>query len=471
MVYGKVPPQAKDLEDAVLGAIMLEPSALDRVTDLLTAESFYVEAHQRIFRAMLNLQKKNQPIDILTVVEELKTTDELEMIGGPYYVTRLTNAVVSSASIEAHARYIQQKFIRREIIRISGEQISKAYDDKEDTETLLEDFEREVLEIGQRNNSEDMVSMDTALIKTVEKIEFWRKQDSDMTGKPTGFPMLNRATRGFQDGDLIILAARPSVGKTALALKIAATNAKDSIGVGIWNLEMDYIQQCLRLLASESETLLHRLQTGQLDDDQMSMLYKDGIQKLAKYKVYFNPKPTVTINEFCAKARRLKKKKDVGIILIDYLQLMSGSDKSNREQQIADISRRMKLLARELNIPIVALSQLSRDVEKRTGRKKMPQLSDLRESGAIEQDADVVLFLWAPDDEEIEQDALLQNRIYCRVAKQRNGMLLTVNLELDRSIQKFKQAEDNSLISQIPPSNYRPLTSGESKNLHGDNPF
>jgi len=312
--------------------------------------------------------------------------------------------------------------------------------------------------------------MDTVLVKTLQKIEGWRKNNSDMTGKPTGFPALNRATRGFQDGDLVYVGARPSVGKSALALKIASENAKNKIPVGIWNLEMDFIQQCLRMLAAESEISLHRLQTGQLDDDQMKTLHRDGVSKLAKYNIFFNPTPVVTMNGFCSQARRLKKKKNIGLIILDYLQLITGSDKNNREQQIAEYSRRLKLLARELGIPIIALSQLGRDIEKRSGKKRSPILSDFRESGAIEQDADVVMFLWAPDEDEIDQDASLLNRIYCRVAKQRNGMLLTVNLELDRSIQKFKQAEE-SLSSQIPPSNYRPLTSEESKDLHNDNPF
>ncbi|MDP4215435.1 MAG: replicative DNA helicase, partial [Bacteroidota bacterium] len=391
MVYGKVPPQAKELEDAVLGAIMLEKSAFDTVVEILKPECFYMESHQRIFRAMQGLAQKSQPIDILTVVEELKTREELEMVGGPYYVTRLTNAVVSSANIETHSRIILQKFIQRELIRVSGEIIGDAYEDSTDVFDLLDDAESKLFEITNNHLRKNFDTIDTVLVKTIQRIEDLRHKQEDITGVPSGFASLDRITYGWQSTDLIILAARPSVGKTAFALNLArnaALHPSKPTPVAFFSLEMSSAQLVQRILSAESEILMEKIARGKLEEHEMKQLYKKGIDRLAKAPIFIDDTPALNIFELRAKCRRLKNKHNVGCIIIDYLQLMSGAGENrngNREQEISRISRDLKGLAKELQVPIIALSQLSRAVESRKEGEKIPQLSDLRESGAIEQ--------------------------------------------------------------------------------------
>jgi replicative DNA helicase len=466
MVYGKVPPQAKDLEAQILGALMLEPGSIDRVTDVLSDESFYVPANQTIFRVCLDLHLKGQPTDISMVVEKLQAVDKLEEVGGPYYVTTLTKAVTSSANIENHARIIAQKFLQRELIRIGSEIVTNAYEHSADAFDLLDEAEQQLLSIGQKHVQGEVKGIDSVLVKAVQKIEEWRKQDTHITGVPSGFEKMDRATRGWQDTDFIILAARPSVGKTSFALKLArnaAMNQVKPVPVALWSLEMEDVQLVLRMLSAETGMMLHRIQTGRLEDADMTRLFRDGVQTLAGTKIFIDDDPGLTIMKLRAKARRLKKKYGIGLILVDYLQLMSGDDnKGNREQEISKISRGLKLLAKELKIPVIALSQLSRDVEKRTGTKKQPQLSDLRESGSIEQDADVVIFLWGPDDEEIADNAELKNRRYARIAKARNGMLLTLNFELNKDTQEWEETEQDFFIkpspAKSPAPNLRPMS-------------
>ncbi len=402
MVYGKVPPQAKDLEEAVLGAIMLEKSAFDTVVEILKPECFYVEAHQRIYKAMQSLANKSQPIDILTVVEELRFKEELEMVGGPYYVTKLTNAVVSSANIEAHARIILQKFIQRELIRISGEIIGDAYEDSTDVFDLLDDAESKLFEITNNHLRKNFDTIDSVLVKTIQRIEDLRHKNEDVTGVPSGFASLDRITYGWQNTDLIILAARPAVGKSAFALNLArnaALHPNKPTPVALFSLEMSAGQLVQRILAAESEIWLEKIARGKLEEHEMKQLYARGIQRLAQAPLFIDDTPALNIFELRAKCRRLKNKHNIGLIIIDYLQLMSGTSdnrNSNREQEISNISRNLKALAKELSVPIIALSQLSREVEKRGAKDgtKMPQLSDLRESGAIEQDSDLVMFLY-----------------------------------------------------------------------------
>lgn len=395
------------------------------------------------------------PIDILTVVEELRATGNLEKVGGAYYVSKLTNTVVSSANIDAHCAIVQQKFIRRELIRVGGEMMNAAYDEQYDEFELLEDSEKKVLEIGSNNLSSSVISMDDALLLAVQKIEAYRKLDSTLTGVPSGFPALDKATRGWQPENLIILAARPSVGKTAFALNLvrnAALHPEKPTPVAVWSLEMGVVELVLRMLAAESSTWLYKIQTGKLNDGDMVNIFHKGVEKLSKAKIFFDDSSHVTISGFRSKARRLRKKHNIGLIMVDYLQLMSGdSDKGNREQEISKISRAMKQLAKELQIPIIALSQLSRDVEKRTGAAKRPQLSDLRESGAIEQDADVVMFLWGPSDEEISQDASLVGRRYVRIAKQRNGTLMKEEFDFKNEIQLFESIDNISQAGSWKP--------------------
>lgn len=454
-----MPPQARELEEIVLGAILIERDAMDVASDILTSECFYSDNHQRIFRAMQRLSAKSQPIDIFTVVEELATTKELETVGGPYYVTKLTNSVVSGANVETHARIILQKFIGREMIRIGGDMINQAYDGGTDVFELLDQSEQNLLNIGTKHLQNGVATISTVLTKAVTRIEEWRRQDTAITGVPSGFPRLDRATRGWQPTDLIILAARPSVGKTALALKLAreaAKNAYRSVPVAIFSLEMEDVQLVLRMLSAESEIHLHAIQTGRLDDEQMKHLHKKGVSQLAALNIHIDDSAGLTIMGLRAKARRLKKKHNIGLLVVDYLQLMTGDDDRNREREIAKISRGLKRLAKELAIPIIALSQLNRAVDSRTGKKRVPQLSDLRESGAIEQDADVVIFLWGPEEEEIEADASLLTRRYAKIAKARNGMLLTVDLDFRNEVQVFSEATEQEARSAATPAGFPP---------------
>src|SRR5215203_1224730 len=410
MIYGKVPPQAKDLEEAVLGAIMLEKGAFDVVIEILKAECFYVDSHQRVFKAMQSLANKSQPIDILTVVEELRFKEELDLVGGPYYVTKLTNSVVSSANIEAHSRIVLQKFIQRELIRISGEIIGDAYEDSTDVFHLLDQAESKIYEVTSNHLKNNYESIDSVLVKTIQRIEDLRHKNEDITGVPTGYPSLDKVTYGWQNTDLIILAARPSVGKTAFALNLArsaALHPTKPTPVAFFSLEMSAGQLVQRILAAESEIHLEKISRGKMEEHEMKQLYAKGIQRLAQAPIYIDDTAALNIFELRAKCRRLKNANNIGMIIIDYLQLMSGTGENrngNREQEISTISRSLKGLAKELQVPIIALSQLSREVEKRKEGAKIPQLSDLRESGAIEQDADMVMFLYRPEYYDITQD-------------------------------------------------------------------
>lgn len=452
MVYGKVPPQARELEEAVLGAIMLEKSAFDTVAEILKPECFYTEAHQRIYKSMQSLQQKNQPIDILTVVEELKTKDELEMVGGPYYVTKLTNSVVSSANIEAHGRIILQKFIQRELIRISGEIISDSYEDSTDVFDLLDEAESKLFEITNNHLRKNFDSIDTVLVQTVQRIEDMRHRNEDITGVPSGFVSLDRVTYGWQNTDLIILAARPAVGKTAFALNLArnaALNNTKPTPIAFFSLEMSSAQLVQRILSAESEIWLEKISRGKMEEHEMKQLYAKGIQRLAQAPIFIDDTAALNIFELRAKCRRLKNKHDIGLIIIDYLQLMSGASNgknTNREQEISTISRNLKQLAKELKVPIIALSQLSRAVETRKEGNKMPQLSDLRESGAIEQDADMVMFLYRPEYYDITANEFGENNkgeTHVRIAKHRNGSLETIKLRALLHIQKFTEMEED----------------------------
>lgn len=477
MVYGKVPPQAKELEEAVLGAIMLEKNAFDSVVEILKPECFYVESHQRIFRSMQSLSQKSQPIDILTVVEELRFKEELEMVGGPYFVTKLTNAVVSSANIEAHARIILQKFIQRELIRISGEIIGDAYEDSTDVFDLLDDAETKLFEITNNHLRKNFDTIDSVLVKTIQRIEDLRNRNEDVSGVPSGFPSLDRVTYGWQNTDLVILAARPAVGKTAFALNLvrnAALHPSKPTPVAFFSLEMSAGQLVQRILSAESEIMLEKISRGKLEEHEMKQLYAKGIQKLAQSKIFIDDTPALNIFELRAKARRLKSRENIGLIIIDYLQLMSGNadnKNSNREQEISNISRNLKGLAKELNIPIIALSQLSREVEKRGAKdgQKMPQLSDLRESGAIEQDADMVMFLYRPEYYDITQNEMGESNrgeTHIRIAKHRNGSLETIKLRALLHIQKFVEEGGDDFSGIGLPGSWKPVTDTEGPRLY-----
>lgn len=449
MIFGKVPPQAKEIEEAILGASLLEKDAFDRVTDLLKPECFYVEAHKHIFQAMIDLHTRRMPIDLLTVVEQLKRSEKLEHIGGPYTIAKITNGVTSGANIETHARIVMQKHILRELIRISGEVMNMAYDDSSDAFEVLDQAEQSTGMLRMGTLSKQYRSMYEVAIKNIQELEKLRNEDRSVTGVNTGFDDLNMVTCGWQKTDLIILAARPSVGKTAFALTLAknATRGDHPVPVGIFSCEMNDKQLVNRVLSQESNVWLWRFRNGRIDDFQMGEIY-EATERLKSANIFIDDTSSIHIREFRSKARMMKRKENVGLIIVDYLQLMR-SDKTNREQEIAFISRELKDTAKELDIPIIALSQLSREIEK--GGKRKPQLSDLRESGAIEQDADAVMFIHKPSEAEVAESRELEGVFYLTGAKYRNGALFDM-------IGKFRpETQTHEYLKVVDPGSLTPL--------------
>lgn len=450
LVYGKIPPQALELEEAVLGACMLEKDTFAQVLEIIqSAECFYVDAHQKIYGAMRSLFDKGTPVDLLTITEELRKTNELEIIGGAYYLTRLTMSVLSSAHVEAHARIVMEKFIQRELIRISGSVISDAYEDSTDVFDLLDKAESGLYEITDKHLRKNFKSLQDVLVRTVNEIDENRKKTDDITGVPSLFKGLDALTGGWQKTDLIILAARPAVGKTAFTLNLAmnaAMNAGKQFPVALFSLEMGAGQIVKRMLSCVSEVHMEAITRGKMAEHEFVQM-SQRMTKLAQAKIFIDDQAALNIFELRAKARRLKQKHDIQLILIDYLQLMQASIEKggNREQEISKISRDLKALAKELEVPIIALSQLNRSVETRK-ESKIPQLSDLRESGAIEQDADMVMFLYRPEYHGITNDAMgetIEGETHIHIAKHRNGSTGMVKVRFIKEYQKFVDLEDN----------------------------
>jgi replicative DNA helicase len=468
--YGKIPPQATDLEEAVLGALMLEKDALANVIDILKPEVFYKEAHQHIFEAIRNLFNRSQPVDILTVTSELKSMGMLDVVGGPFYIAQLTSRVVSAANIEYHTRIIVQKFIQRELIRISSEISTEAYEDTTDVFELLDKAESNLFNVSDTNLRRKYLDMQSILKEAILEIEK-AKEASDHNeistlGVPSGFTSLDRLTAGWQKSDLIILAARPSMGKTAFVLSMARNAAIDhGEPVAVFSLEMSALQLVMRLISMETELPSDKLRRGNLADHEWQQL-NSRITKLEDAKIFIDDTPALSIFELRAKSRRLVAQHGIKLIIIDYLQLMTGNaeNKGMREQEISGISRALKGLAKELNIPVIALSQLSREVEKRPGSKK-PILSDLRESGAIEQDADLVLFIYRPEYYKIDQfddNTPTKGLAEIIIAKHRNGQTGEVKLNFVSHYGKFKDYENfefGSEMEMAPNENfYNPIT-------------
>lgn len=443
--HGRVPPQAVDLEEAVLGAIMLEKDALTAVIDLLKPDAFYKEAHQVIFLAITHLFNKSEPVDILTVVNQLKSDGKLDLVGGAYYISQLTNRVASSANVEYHARIILQKFIQRELIRVSSEIIKDAYEDTTDVFDLLDRAEKNLFEVSEQNIRRQQGEMNQLMQDAIRDIEVAKDSDTKMRGIPSGFTELDRITNGFQKSDLLILASRPGMGKTALALTLARNMAVDhNTPIAIFSLEMSSVQLVTRLISAETQLSSDKLRKGDLQDFEWQQL-NTKIRKLEDAKIFIDDTPALTIFELRAKCRRLKAQNDIQMIFIDYLQLMVGTqdNKGNREQEISQISRSLKALAKELDVPVMALSQLSRAVETRAGDKK-PILSDLRESGAIEQDADIVIFIYRPEYygiTEDDKDNDLTGQAIINIAKHRNGALGDVRLRFIKDFAKYADPE------------------------------
>jgi replicative DNA helicase len=447
---GKLPPQAIDLEEAVLGALMLEKDALTAVVDILKPESFYKDNHKVIYQAILDLFSESQPIDMLTVTNQLRKNGSLEIAGGAFFITELTSRVSSAANIEFHARIITEQSMKRELIAIASEMQRDAFEETSDVFELLDKMEQSLFEISEKNIRKNYSDMRSVMKAAIMELEAKKGQKDGLTGVPSGFTALDRVTSGWQKSDLVIIAARPAMGKTAFVLSVLRNAAVDhQRPVAIFSLEMSSIQLVNRLISSEAELDSEKIKRGNLADYEWEQLVHKT-NKLSKAPLFVDDTPALSILELRAKCRKLKAQHDIQMIVIDYLQLMSGDSKSgghggNREQEIASISRALKKIAKELAVPVIALSQLSRAVETRGGDKR-PQLSDLRESGAIEQDADMVMFLYRPEYYGITEDSEGGSTAGVGeiiIAKHRNGSLENVKLRFIGKFTKFTDLEMN----------------------------
>lgn len=436
---GKLPPQALDLEEAVLGALMLEKNALTAVVEFLRPEHFYDDRHKEIMKAILDLFKASEPIDMRTVVNQLRKTGKLELVGNSFFIAELTAKVSSSANIETHARYIVERAIKRQLIQIASQIQTDAYEDTTDVFELLDKTEQSVFEISESSLRKNFDNMRDLMSKAIQELQLLREHKDGLTGIPSGFTALDRVTSGWQRSDLVIIAARPGMGKTAFvvsALRNAAVDFK--IPVAIFSLEMASVQLVNRLISAEAELEGEKLKKGNLADHEWTQLVHKT-SRLSSAPIFIDDTPALSILELRAKCRRLKAEHNIQLVVIDYLQLMRGDNAGNREQEIASISRSLKGIAKELSVPVIALSQLSRSVETRGGDKR-PQLSDLRESGSIEQDADIVMFLYRPEYYKIsvdEEGLPTQGMGEVIIAKHRNGSIENVKLKFIGKYTKF----------------------------------
>jgi replicative DNA helicase len=436
---GKLPPQAPDLEEAVLGALMLEKNALNAVVEFLKPEHFYKEQHKEIFTAIVDLFKASDPVDMRTVVNQLRKTGKLELIGGAYYIAELTAKVSSAANIEYHARVIMEMSIKRDLIQVASRVHQDAYEDTTDVFELLDKTEQSIFEISDSNLRKNYDSMRNLMTRAIQELQQLKEHKDGLTGVPSGFSALDRMTSGWQKSDLVIIAARPGMGKTAFvvsALRNAAVEFKQP--VAIFSLEMASIQLVNRMISAEAELEGEKIKRGQLADHEWTQLVHKT-NRLSSAPIFIDDTPALSVLELRAKCRRLKAEHNIQIVVIDYLQLMRGDQGGNREQEIASISRALKGIAKELSVPVLALSQLSRSVETRGGDKR-PQLSDLRESGSIEQDADIVMFLYRPEYYKItvDEDGMpTQNTGEVIIAKHRNGSVGSVKLKFIGKYTKF----------------------------------
>ncbi|AHN23867.1 replicative DNA helicase [Lysinibacillus sphaericus] len=441
----RVPPHNREAEQSVIGAIFLEPQALITASEILLADDFYQNAHKKIFETMLRLSDQGKAIDVVTVTEELSAKKEIEDVGGLSYLLELANAVPTAANVAHYAKIVEEKALLRRLIRVATKIVEDGYTREDEVEALLGEAEKKMMEVANRKNAGDFKHVKDVLVETFDNIEQLQSRKGDVTGIPTGFRDLDHITAGFQRNDLIIVAARPSVGKTAFALNVAqsvAVQAREN--VAIFSLEMGAEQLVMRMLCAEGNIDAQVLRTGALTTEDWGKLTM-AMGSLSNSGIFIDDTPGVRINEIRAKCRRLAQEHGLGMILIDYLQLIQGSGKpgENRQQEVSEISRSLKGLARELKVPVIALSQLSRGVEQR--QDKRPMMSDLRESGSIEQDADIVAFLYRDDYYDKESES--KNMIEIIIAKQRNGPTGTVTLAFKKEFNKFINVD----WSQMPP--------------------
>jgi len=465
--FGKVPPQANDMEEAVLGAVMLEKEAVITILDSLKPESFYREAHQKIFKAISDLSSREFPVDLYTVTEELRSHQELDSVGGPVYLTQLTAKVVSAANVDYHARIVAQKYIQRELIRVSTEIQTRSFDDTYDVTELLDYSENALFQIAEGNIKREVAPINMVIKEAIREIEEAGKREDALVGTPSGFTKLDRLTSGWQKAELVIIAARPSMGKTAFALSMARNMAIDhGKHVAIFSCEMSSIQLVNRLIISETDIPGDKIKNGRLNEEEWKQL-DTRIKKLVQAPIFIDDTPAISIFELRAKCRRLMAQHKLDIVIVDYLQLMSGPENSgSREQEVSTISRSLKSIAKELNIPILALSQLNRSVEMRGGTKR-PLLSDLRESGAIEQDADMVVFIHRQDKFGIptfEDGSSTKGIAEIILAKNRNGPVDDVKLRFREEKAQFVDIDDFDMDGNPDLGSSQSITLGSKMN-------
>lgn len=441
---GRKPPQAIDIEEAVLGALLLEPEVVPDILDQLQADCFYKDVHKKIFEAITTLSSRNDPVDIFSVSDELSKRGELEEVGGMAYLSQLSTKIGAAAHVEYHTKVLLQKFLQRELISISYEVQKAAFDDSLPVDDLIDSAEEKVFTLAQRNVRNETKPILSVINRAVEQIEINQKREDGLSGVPSGYTGIDRVTFGWQPADLIILAARPSVGKTAFVLTMARNMVVDHhIPVAFFSLEMPDTQLVTRIMVSETGLPSEKLRGAKkMTQDEWTQLH-DGLNKLSRAPLWIDDTPSLSIYEFRSKARRLVNKQHVKLIIIDYLQLMTGPPelKGMREQEVAAISRSLKAIAKELNVPIIALSQLNRSVETRGGNKR-PQLSDLRESGAIEQDADIVMFIHRPEFLGVQDEGGFPGETDLIIAKHRNGEVRDVKMRFLSSEVKFVDYDD-----------------------------
>lgn len=468
---GKLPPQAPELEEAVLGALMLEKDAFSIISDILKPESFYEETHQSIFGAIYNLAMQQKPIDVLTVVEELKKRGELESVGGAIYVAELTDKVASAAHIEYHARIIAQKYLARQLITFSSDVVNQAFDEMIDVDDLMQETESKLFEISQRNVKKDVVQINPVIKEALNNLQIAANREDGLSGLQSGFTKLDEMTSGWQNSDLIIIAARPAMGKTALVLSMARNMAVNyKYPIAIFSLEMSNVQLVNRLIVNVCQITGDKIKSGKLTEEEWIRL-DSKIKDLYDAPIYVDDTPSLSIFELRTKARRLVREHGIKMIIIDYLQLMnaSGMNYGSREQEVSMISRSLKGLAKELNIPIIALSQLNRGVETRQGEGKRPQLADLRESGAIEQDADIVCFIHRPEYYKITEDEYGSTIGIAEIiiSKHRNGATGIVRMNFESEYALFKDEEPQ--YAEFTSSMNRRVTSASENSNNTNN--
>ncbi|MCQ2246247.1 MAG: replicative DNA helicase [Bacteroidaceae bacterium] len=471
--YGHLQPQALDCESALLGALMVERDAITQIGDMLKPESFYDHRHQLIFQAIMTLNMKQQPVDSITVVEQLKSTGNLEDAGSMFYIAELTEKMVSSAHAEYYAKIIAQKHLARQLISFTSSIQGMAFDETVDVDDLMQEAEGKLFEISQNNLTKDYVQINSVIDDAYEQIKKAAAQTDGMSGLASGFTDLDAKTNGWQNSDLVIIAARPAMGKTAFVLSMAKNMAVDMhIPVAVFSLEMSNLQLVNRLLSNVCEIESSKIKSGQLESHEWAQL-DSRVTRLYDAPLYVDDTASLSVFELRTKARRLVREHGVKIIIIDYLQLMNASGMSfgSRQEEVSTISRSLKGLAKELNIPIIALSQLNRGVENREGNEgKKPQLSDLRESGAIEQDADMVCFIHRPEYYKIYQDENgrdLHGMAEIIIAKHRNGAVGEILLKFKGEYTRFMNPQDESVVPMGDEPMIRKSRMNSNSNIQG----